>query len=333
MRTPQGRDGFTLIELIVVIAIVTLVAALLIPAVQLARQSARGAQCKTNLRSIGTACAVHLETCGRYPTNGWGSMWMGNPDRSDGLRQPGGWIYNITPYADLSLVHEIGVGSPDKYAELARVKGYMVPLFFCPSRRKPTTYPGSEESHNAQTPPLVAKTDYAGNGGTWVAYGPGADAGCQNRYPNCTWRMTQPAANWTTSEAGDNTRANFNGIFGLMAQTKPAHIRDGNATTFLVGEKYLDPKQYRKDGDTSDNNSMFQGHDADIVRWCGSALEPKQDTAGEDTNSLRFGSPHSTGVHFVFCDGHVQLVHFEIDPVVYANLGNRKDGSLIDDSW
>jgi len=332
MTSPRRPFGFTLIELLVVITIIGLLMALLLPAVQKARESARRAICKSNLHSIGNACHIHVEKYEKYPANGWGSKWIGDPTKTYGLEQPGGWIYNILPFLGLDVVHEIAATN-DKYNDLAKVKAYMVPTFICSSRRKADTFPGSEDSYNSASPSMVAKTDYAGNGGTWVHYGPGADEHCMAAYPDCTWSMTSPEAEWSTDDLKSALRANFNGIFGLMTELKPAHIHDGTECTFLVGEKYLDARQYKRDGDLSDNNSLFQGNDADINRWTGSGLQPKQDMPGVDTDSLTFGSPHATGVHFVFCDGHVQMIDFDIDPTVYANLGNRKDGEVYDDLW
>jgi len=330
------KHAFTLVELLVVIAIIAVLMAMLLPAVQSSRESARRTQCTNNLMQIGHAMNLCVEKHGHYPGNGWGSMWVGDPDRAVGPEQPGGWIYNLMPFFGLDVVREIGAGSSssaDKYAKLAKLKSYMLPMFICPSRRKTATYPQSETSYNAQTPAKVAKTDYAANAGTWVAYGPGPIATCANTFPNCTWPMTQPSANWTYDQLRSNVAANFDGIVSLTAQVEPAHIRDGADCTLLVGEKYLDPRRYKTGNDTSDNNTLFQGHDADINRWCGSTLLPMRDRPNVDANSLRFGSPHARGSFFCFCDGHVQAISYDIDPVVYTDLGNRKDGHVYEDLW
>jgi prepilin-type N-terminal cleavage/methylation domain-containing protein len=325
--------GFTLVELLVVIAVIGVLMALLLPAVQSARESARKTLCKNNLKQIGNAATSHIEKHGCYPLNGWGSKWVGDPDKTLGMEQPGGWIYNLMPFMGLDVVQEIGLGSSDEYAALARQKSYMLPMFICSSRRKMVTYPKSEESYNAATPDFVAKTDYAANGGTWVAYGPGPDAACAGSFPNCTWQMTQPAGSWSYDDVRSNVEANFNGVVGLMVKVQPAHVRDGADYTILVGEKYLDPRRYKTGDDPSDNNTLFQGNDADTTRWCGNSLAPLQDEPNTDTGSLRFGSPHSAGAFFVFCDSHVQMLNYNIDPTVYENLGNRKDGQIREETW
>src|ERR1039457_6255536 len=104
---PQ-QSGFTLVELLVVITIIGILVAMLLPAVNSARESGRNAQCKNNLRQLGTACLAHEEAQGIFPAGGWGWSWVGDPDRGYGDQQPGGWIYNILPHTDQTAVHDLG---------------------------------------------------------------------------------------------------------------------------------------------------------------------------------------------------------------------------------
>ena len=105
--------GFTLVELLVVITIIGILIALLLPAVQSAREAARRTQCSNNLKQLALACLVHESTHGFFPTGGWGWHWVGDPDMGFDLKQPGGWIYNILPYIEQGALHDLGLEVTD----------------------------------------------------------------------------------------------------------------------------------------------------------------------------------------------------------------------------
>ena len=95
--TREFRGGFTLVELLVVITIIGILIALLLPAVQAAREAVRIVQCQNHIKQLSLGCLDHESATGRFPTGGWGWAWTGDPDRGTDWRQPGGWIYNVLP--------------------------------------------------------------------------------------------------------------------------------------------------------------------------------------------------------------------------------------------
>ena len=159
--------GVTLIELLVVIAIMGLLVGLTLPAVQMARESARRSACANKLRQICVAVKLHESTHQTFPTGGWGGRWMGDPDLGFSPRQPGGWIYNILPYAEQQILRTVGSKQQAeiKSESLAKVMGTPLELFNCPSRRLPLAFPfvGDRSLENAKAPELVGKSDYAIN--------------------------------------------------------------------------------------------------------------------------------------------------------------------------
>ncbi len=139
--------GFTLVELLVVIAIIGILVALLLPAVQAAREAARRANCVNNLRNIGLAIHEHVDGYGFFPSNGWGTGWTADPDQGVGKNQPGSWLFSILPFLEEQAVHDIGRGQPGwpipakKKIALAKTIETPIPIFYCPSRRPAQVYP------------------------------------------------------------------------------------------------------------------------------------------------------------------------------------------------
>ena len=121
------------------------------------------------------------------------------------------------------------------------------------------------------------------------------------------------------------------GVTFLRSAVKPSDIWDGTTNTFIAGEKYLDPDLYLTGTCGADNNSMYQGHDWDVLRWTAAGFPPLQDTPGYDS-WRNFGSAHVGACHFLFCDGSVRPVSYRIDMTTYTRLGNRRDQYNVDAS-
>jgi prepilin-type N-terminal cleavage/methylation domain-containing protein/prepilin-type processing-associated H-X9-DG protein len=312
-RRLRRREAFSLIELLVVIVIMAMLLALLLPAVQAAREAAWRTHCKNNLKQLGVAMQQHVSVYHRFPSNGWGHLWVGNPDRGTGHEQPGGWIYNLLPYVEQAAIRERGIGLPpaEQRQELAKLVQMPLPLLTCPARNAPPLSPAAPQwlPRNSEWVSEIAKNDYAANGGDYVT-------------EDAVWEGP-----WTLA-IGDfgpypwADPANITGVCFQRSEIQPEAIRDGLSQTYLLGEKYVSRGNYTSFWDEGFNETMYHGASFDLTRWV--LLPPSRDADDED--HCRFGSAHPAGCQFVFCDGSVRMISYDIDAEVHRRLGNRHDG-------
>jgi prepilin-type N-terminal cleavage/methylation domain-containing protein len=340
--------GFTLVELLVVIAIIGILIAILLPAIQAARESGRRLSCGNNMKQIGLAAQNHLSTNRRFPTNGWSCFWIGVPERGTGRGQPGGWIFNLLPYMEEKQIYMMQYGLSDAARKgIARqMIQTTIGIMNCPSRRASILLPFTTQtsfyigdnglkSDDLRPGDGDARSDYAGNGGDNESP-PGAHAFPDNG-PN-TYKEAATSdvfASWDTCT----------GVIYCGSLIRLVDIRDGTAHTLLVGEKYMNPRWYLTGEDPADNENMYIGDNEDIRRFTGTETDnstsdptknfiPRRDhvdyTGPSDTFNQHvrrtFGSAHPSSLNCVLCDGSVHTIAYTVDGLAWSHLGNRKDG-------
>jgi prepilin-type N-terminal cleavage/methylation domain-containing protein len=310
MNKSKNVAGFTLIELLVVIAIIAILIALLVPAVQKVREASSVAQCKNNLKQIGLAWQSHHDTFKVMPSGGgdWSTsarvMVHGVP--ADYNSQSWGWMYQILPY-----IEQNNLWANKSDFEVAETPVFM---YICPSFRGPIIRPYSQSGDTVTT--QHAMNDYIANCGTGLATYDGALVPSKHGY---------------------------SAVSGLVR--KITDITDGTSSTFLVGEKFVDPAKAfdaSQTSDCADDQGWVDGWDNDAVGCAegggvgtvtnqdGIAVElPKRiDPKLGDVDSCgqNFGSIHAAACMFVFCDGSVHAIAYDIDPTVYGRLCKINDG-------
>src|SRR5438477_267103 len=165
-----NRAAFTLIELLVVIAIIAVLIGLLLPAVQRVREASNRIKCANNLKQIGIAVHNHESTYKRFPGGGWGERWVGEPDRSSGASQPGGWIYQLLTFIEQDNLKQWGAGLPRAQQLQINTQraGIPAPIMNCPSRRGSGPWANRQglSYYNCDSSPAwLARSDYAANSG------------------------------------------------------------------------------------------------------------------------------------------------------------------------
>jgi prepilin-type N-terminal cleavage/methylation domain-containing protein len=354
------RSAFTLVELLVVIAIIGVLVALLLPAIQAARESARRSQCQNNLKQLGIASHLFHDAHGYFPSAGWCDWWVGCPDQGMGEKQPGSWAYQLLNYIEESARAGVGqgfkCGDPDSREAIGKMLATPVSIFYCPSRRAAQGYPYVNANNtNFVPPPVMAKSDYAGNHGDVNAID--TDGNCNSRVRTVEagatydrWSFSGPGFISFQRSRGNNCPTGQTGVIFQRSTISFNQITDGTTTTYLYGEKNLDANEYETGTAGNDDQSMYNGYDRDNIRSTfiaiapnglptGNSHPPVPDTPGSNRSDFtggsytwRFGGPHPGGWMAVFCDGSVHFLSYDMNPENHRRLGNRQDGETIDSS-
>jgi prepilin-type N-terminal cleavage/methylation domain-containing protein/prepilin-type processing-associated H-X9-DG protein len=325
----RKQRGFTLVELLVVIAIIGILVALLLPAIQAAREAARRAQCTSNLKQVGIAILNYETAKKALPPS----------------RLPchhGSWFSELWPYLEETAV--ASAWDPVlsyHYQPLPNIQT-QVAVYYCPTRRSPMlSLSGDSRGPSPHRP--GALSDYAGCAGDGhiISDYPAHHTELGKRpggvFAGPTPFGTNPLHNNGVNPCGgSDPDYRFQGMTPLI---KLKHIKDGTSQTLLVGEKHVHALYFGRP--TCGDTSIYNVDDwRQVIRWAGPGrglafgpdelfLSPPSKTTPDPLDFLVFGSAHPGICQFVFLDGHVEPLEVSIDTQVLGYMAERADGQVI----
>ena len=354
----RQKPGFTLVELLVVIAIIGILIALLLPAVQAAREAARRMQCKNHLKQVGLASHNHAESLGTLP--GWGGETRfpagPNPTGSalvehlrDGLytgpngeptdeKQPkdgfwknsewfgfGNWMVQIFPYMEdtaLTSMLEDSIFFPAR-AYNDRNAGEQAAI------KTPIAALYCPSRRQAIAYPIINFN--AENGGAFdytSLYGP---LGARTDYA-----MSGGSMEGLKGQQHKSAIALNNGVWARGRRTKFKDITDGTSKTYLVGEKVMNPPDYVNGRDSMDLWPIAAGENPRVyVRMGGTNDEssgsqaPYQDSAQGCISCHSFGSAHAASWNVVMADGSVRSLPYSMDQMNHRAFASIDAGDIL----
>jgi prepilin-type N-terminal cleavage/methylation domain-containing protein len=351
-RTP---GGFTLIELLVVIAIIAVLAAILLPAVQRAREAARRTQCLNNLKQLTLACQNYHDTQKCFPS---GDIDMGFPTNpfADpfevsqyvtytqaaqlGIQQrydingnlllppaqlsiyswvmtaPWGWHGFILSQIEQST---IGVRFDLQHNDVINLTAMQIPIpiYICPSAITPNPRPSATSTGNGVTSPTVP-------------LGESAAAVTGGGYAYTTYRGVMGAQPFTSPAAcASCTNWMQNGVLYPNSAVKISDITDGTSNTIMIGDS-----RYGFWGDGSSCCARFRND-----RWTPTDFDnywfwtQQPPVLTPTIQYFSFGSLHDEVVQFALCDGSSRPISKSIDKTLIRKLATRAEGTRIDSDF
>ncbi|MFK8115591.1 MAG: DUF1559 domain-containing protein [Rubripirellula sp.] len=353
LAQPQSRlRGFTLIELLVVVSIIGILVALLLPAVQSARESARQLDCQNRIRQLALATHLHHNAKGYFPP----ARYQPRPDDPAQL-QCGGesptWLALVMPYIEEASLGEKWDFKKRWHEHDESTRNTVPDIFLCPTRRSGTKPIGSIDLNYTRNIEVVTQTRGPGKRlpcGCWV---PGkvivtTTQGVENATREVTGALSDYAGNHGDLEpgaTGESTDFYYGGngtgvIISVRAQCKNgepiatydrvrmASVADGQSNTFLFGEKHVSARmlaQYPDDSPAYDGDHLPAS-----CRLAGPGLRLSNGPNDVLADMFSFGSWHPGGSHFAHVDGSVRFYSSQVDTKLLGSLANRRDGRVVE---
>jgi prepilin-type N-terminal cleavage/methylation domain-containing protein len=301
-RMARDRSAFTLVEVLVVIAIIGVLIALLLPAVQMAREAARKTRCANNLKQIGVGMHTYMLTYQSFPS---GYLSTVLPDHDDG--GPGwAWGALILPFIEeAALRDQINLQGSVESAAAQEVRLTTLPIFVCPSDGTFEAVIDIPEKRSDRIICQMAASNYVGSAGTVR--------------PTCKL-----------------CRDKFDGVFGRNRAIKPRELQDGLSRTLAIGERAtywsraalwgVVPNSKVLDNQQPGKYAAGPAYVLGTTFAEGFNIETSvemDDHATMDTYAESYGSQHPGGCFFMFCDAGVRFVWDDADPAIMNALSTR----------
>lgn len=346
-RRPGRVPGFTLVELLVVVAILATLVGLLLPAVQSAREAARRTKCLNNLKQAGLAILQCEAAFGMFPGGGVESWPQIENYQADGKpfgpeRQGLSWAFQVLPFLENAPV-----------AALVRTRDIAnspIAEYFCPSRRGATSYERGGLTYwlmdYSAIQPAASRGERPAEFAGWIAPRAAGDGvstteGCHagvGFWGTMGWDNDVPK-----KAAGFGGR--FLGYKGVIARgtllterswkppiqlgygpnVRRRQVSDGLSRTLTIVEKRL--RQPYQPGGEDDDRGWSDGWDMDTVK--SGICPPHPDSPAEISGrgrSTTAGSAHPGGFCGAYADGHTETLEYEVEPEVLNGLAHRADG-------
>ncbi|QDT69831.1 hypothetical protein MalM25_27730 [Planctomycetes bacterium MalM25] len=340
--TRACRPAFTLVELLVVIAIIGILVALLLPAVQAARESARRAQCSNNMKQLGLATLNFESAFQQFPTTGdcdWSSWRAAASAAPEYPHENLGWGYQLLPYMEEQAVYDLRAELFASGGDAADLAGEAVITgYHCPSRdlssftnasgisRYESDYASMRNAYNGDVLPAPSGGNY-----TWTQW----------KHQEDPFEGEQDGLTWTgviARAAKLNTATDK--VWGL---DKVTTVPDGTSKTIMFAEKEKHTSQYvivtTNFWDVSGFGGGYYDEHGSNVRSAKYNSGNGESWINPDSTELEdrlwnrvggFGSAHAGVFGSVFADGSVRYFNFDIDVPLLDRLGMRNDGEVVD---